>query len=162
MPKIIFILFISLFVNLARAIATMPTTGSCAFLITLPVPYGLVDVTSYAETGYNFMGIINFTSSTSGSLSGTFENAIYKTNGGPNLGPTSYLKDAVVSISPMNENNGFIGGSKFTINGIAKKVGFMPQQVQITLNAVATNSGNTILLQATGSTQTPGSGVCQF
>ena len=37
MPKIIFIILISLFFNLARAIATIPTSGSCAFLITLPV-----------------------------------------------------------------------------------------------------------------------------
>ena len=162
MPKIIFILFISLFVNLARAIATMPTTGSCAFLITLPVPYGLVDVTSYAETGYNFMGVINFTSSTSGSLSGTVENAIYKTNDGPGFGPPVYVKDAVVSISPMNDSNGFIGGSKLTVNGIGKKVGYSPKQVQFILNAVATNGGNTLLLQVTGTNIGPGSGVCQF
>jgi hypothetical protein len=131
-------------------------------LITLPVPYGLVDVTSYAETGYNFMGVINFTSSTLGSLSGSFENAIYKTNDSPNLGPPSYIKDAVVSISPMNDGNGFIGGSRLTVNGIAKKVGYSPKQVQFTLNAVAINGGNTLLLQVTGANIGPDSGICQF
>jgi hypothetical protein len=140
----------------------MPTTGSCAFLITLPVPYGLVDVTSYAETGYNFMGIINFTSSSSGILSGTVENAIYKTNDSPDFGPPVYVKDAVVSISPMTDSNGFIGGSKIIVNGIRKKAGTAPKQVQFILNAVATNGVNTILLQTSGTTPGPGSGVCQF
>ena len=60
------------------------------------------------------------------------------------------------------DSNGFIGGSKLTVNGIAKKIGYSPKQVQFTLNAVATNGGNTLLLQVTGANIGPGSGVCQF
>ena len=107
------------------------------------------------------MGVINFTSSTSGSLSGTVENAIYKTNDGPGFGPPVYVKDAVVSISPMNDINGFIGGSKLTVNGIGKKVGYSPKQVQFILNAVATNGGNTLFFMSAPTNTSTMNGACQ-
>jgi len=159
---IFFTLTILTFLNPARAVATFPTTGSCAFLITLPVPYGLVDVTSYAETGYNFMGIMTFNTSTSGTLSGVFENAVYKTNDSPALGPAAYVKDAAISIAPMNDSNGFVGGHKLTVSGTGK-IGSVTKQFTFILNAVATNNGNTLMLQTSGTTGPgPGTGVCQF
>lgn len=151
----------SLFITPVHAISPIPSSGSCAFLITFPVPYGLVDVTSYAETGYNFLGVIAFSSSTTGTLSGTVENAVYKTNGSPSLGPAAYIKDATVAIAPMTDSNGFSGGSKLTVTGAAK-IGSKSQQFTLVFNAVASNGGNTIMLQNSSPGPGPGSGVCQF
>jgi len=147
-----------------HAISTMPSSGTCAFLVTFPVPYGLANVTSYAETGYNLMGTITFTSSTTATFSMVAENAIYKTNGSPVLGSQATVKNAPATISPMTDANGFSGGSRITIEITAKKE---TQTITATViwNAVATNGGKTILLQGsrlTNGTGEPASGVCQF
>ena len=63
--KLLAVLLLSLTAasNAFAALPKFPTTGSCAFLITQPVPLG-ADVTALGETGYNFLGVINFTNAT--------------------------------------------------------------------------------------------------
>ncbi len=148
----------------AHAISTMPTSGTCAFLVTFPVPYGLANVTSYGETGYNLMGTITFTSATTATFNLVAENAIYKTNGSPVLGPSVTVKNAPATIAPMTDANGFLGGSKITIAITAKKE-TQTMTDTVIWNAVATNAGKTILLQGSRLTNglgEPASGVCQF
>jgi len=162
MKKTVLLFIVSfLLLKSAHAIASLPSVGTCAFLISLPVPYGLVDVSKYGATGYNFMGTLTFTSATSGQLSGIFENAVYKTNDSPGFGPSALIKDAAVSIAAMTDLNGFAGGSKLMVSGTATMSGTR-QQFTMVMNAVATNNGNTIMLQFSGTTPGPGSGVCQF
>ena len=147
-----------------HAISTMPTSGTCAFLVTFPVPYGLANVTSYGETGYNLMGTITFTSSAAATVSGIAENAIYKTDGSPVLGPQVTLKNAPATIAPMTDANGFLGGYKITIDITGRK-GSQTTTSTAIMNAVATNGGKTIMLQGTrltNGTGEPFSGVCQF
>ena len=49
----------------AFAVATFPTSGSCAMLVTMPVPYGK---TLGTTSGYNVLAVITFTSATAGTI----------------------------------------------------------------------------------------------
>lgn len=164
MQKYFYFMCALVIIGPAHAISTMPTSGTCAFLVTFPVPYGLANVTSYAETGYNIMGTITFTSATTATVSAIAENAIYKTDGSPVLGPQVTLKNAPATIAPMTDANGFAGGSKITTDITGKK-GSQSITATVVWNAVATNGGKTILLQGsrlTNGSGDPFSGVCQF
>ena len=145
------------------AIPKLPTKGSCGFLITQPVPLG-ANVTNLGETLYNLMGIINFTSSTTGTLSGYGADVIYQTINSPKMGTPTYMNNATVTIAPMSSNNGFVGGYIFTVSGTGVKNG-VGKAISFTLNAVPIIGGNALLLQLAGAPGTgpgPGSGTCEF
>ena len=145
------------------ALPKFPTTGSCAFLITQPVPLG-ADVTALGETGYNFLGVINFTNATTGTLSGYVVNPIYQTTNSPTLGNSGRINNATVKIAPMTINNGFVGGYVLSVTGTAVMNG-VNKAISFVINAVPAAGGNVLLLQFAGAPGTgpgPGSGSCEF
>ena len=163
--KLLAVLLLSLTAasNAFAALPKFPTTGSCAFLITQPVPLG-ADVTALGETGYNFLGVINFTNATTGTLSGYVVNPIYQTTNSPTLGNPGRITNASVKIAPMTINNGFVGGYTLTVLGTFIQNGIIVP-FSLVLNAVSVNAGNVLLLQmagAAGTTTGPGSGSCEF
>ncbi len=148
----------------ASALPPMPTTGNCAFLMSNPIPYGLADVNSYGETGFNFLGTLTFNSSTSASFSAHVVNVKYRTSGTPSLGPSAIVTNAPVSITPMTSSNGFIGGYILSVkltSASVKSASPMNGTQIMNINAVPVNSGNSVLLQFSDGAE-PGAGVCQF
>lgn len=145
--------------------AGMPTSGSCAFMMTLPVPYGAT-VTSFGGlTGYNLLGRMTFTSATTGSFSGRIVNPTFQTNNSPYIsaGGIIDLESFPMSIEPLSAGNGFTGGYKMTATG---RVG--GNAVFLEWTAVPNNNGKSILMVSSGVGTAsdprlgPGSGVCQF
>lgn len=134
----------------------MPTSGSCALLLTMPVPYGLLDVDSYQETGYNILGKLTFKSASEATFNGSVVNPTYRTMGSPTIHEedTIYLRNTAVVIQAMTSSDGFEGGYKLTFtHGIGKS---------FKLNAIPTNNTKTILLQSSSGGLEPASGVCQL
>lgn len=162
--KKLFASLLLLVTNAVYALPLMPTSGNCAFLISNPVPYGLADVNSYGETGFNFLGTLTFNSSTSASFSAHVVNAKYRTSGTPSVGPSAIVTNAPVSIAPMTSSNGFIGGYILSVKLTSATVK-SPNPVNGTqimnINAVPVNGGNSVLLQFSDGAE-PGAGVCQF
>lgn len=148
-------------VSNAHALLALPTTGSCGFLITEPVPYGMANVDAMGETGYNFMGVITFTSANSASLNGVYMNAVYSTRGSPQVRNPAYLNNAAISIYPLDANNGFVGGYRLVMSGQVMSANKPSEKVILNINALPVNGGKSLLLQFADGTQ-PGSGVCQF
>ena len=141
--------------------SAMPSSGSCAILLTLPVPYGK-NISSPYQTGYNLLGKLTFTSETTGVFNGSIVNASFNTTNSPYIdtsGGRTYLNNWSVSTATLNSSTGFTGGYKMTFSG---------SQGSFELLAVPTNDSQTILLQssATGTASDPGlgpgSGVCQL
>ena len=159
----ILLLTIAVTSNAFAALPKFPTTGSCAFLITQPVPLG-ADVTALGETGYNFLGVINFTNATTGTLSGYIVNPIYQTTNSPTLGNSGRITNANVKIAPMTINNGFVGGYVLSVTGTGVMNG-VNKAISFVINAVPAAGGNVLLLQFAGAPGTgpgPGSGSCEF
>lgn len=145
----------------AHALLALPTSGSCGFLITEPVPYGMANVDAMGETGYNFMGVITFNSANSASLNGVYMNAAYSTKDSPQVKAPAYINNASISIYPLDANNGFVGGYRLVVSGqviFGNKTG---GRANLNINALPVNGGKSLLLQFADGTQ-PGSGVCQF
>lgn len=132
----------------------MPTSGSCALMLTMPVPYGWTSMNN-SETGYNLLGKLTFASSTAAVFNGVVVNPRYRTNNSPSVDPADnfYLRNTPVTIQTMTSTNGFEGGYKLA---------FAINSTQIFyLNAVLANNSKTILLQSNGGIE-PASGVCQI
>jgi hypothetical protein len=144
--------------------AGMPSSGSCAFLMTLPVPYG-ASATAMGETGFNFIGKITFTSATTGAFSGRVINPTYQANNSPYILAKNILdfENIPMTIEAMNASNGFTGGYKMVAS--SKLNG---RSIYLEWTAVPNNNGKSILLVSSGVGTPdnpgvgPGSGVCQF
>ena len=144
----------------------MPTSGNCALLLTLPVPYGM-DVSKSSEdgpgtyqTGYNFIGIMSFTGGNSAKLSGKIINPTFNTKDSPYLASNStvIINEFLGLISPLSKFNGFEGGYLMTCTGNIKG-----KSKSLIMTGVPTNSGKTIVVVLSdGTSPGPGSGVCQF
>jgi len=147
----------------------IPSSGSCALLMTLPIPYGFNvanntnrnNVTGVYQTGFNFIGKINFNSSSAGTFSGQGINQTYNSINSPFIDTNNgvmYLNDWTVAIAPMTSANGFVGGYTFTFSG---------SQGGFKLVGVPSNGGNTIVFISAGIGTSnnpgvgPGTGVCQ-
>lgn len=151
------------FVNSCFAQSTMPTSGSCALLLTLPVPFGSNLVNN--PTGYNFIGRLTFNSATTGSLSGRVVNPTYQLTDSPYISSQSIMdfENLPVNIEALNSSNGFTGGYKISINGRVNG-----RNIYLEFTGVPSNNGKSILLISSGvGTPSnpgvgPGSGVCQF
>lgn len=147
----------------SSSLTAMPSNGTCALLVTLPVPY--LSTSTLGQTGYNLIGVLSFTNSTSGTFSGSIVNPTYTSSNSPYIsaGSTLYLNNFTVSVATLTASNGFAGGYKLTFSGSIANMG----QATFDFIGVPTNSGKTILLQSSsvGTAQNPGlgpaSGVCQ-
>lgn len=165
-------LFIAIFsIGLSGSFAqvAMPTNGSCALMLTLPIPYGFDvgsnvnrnNVRGVYETGYNFIGTIQFSGSSSVKLSGLIINPTFNINDSPYIAQNSsvIINDLPGSVQALNRSNGFDGGYKFIFSGSLSN----GKVVGMVMTGVATNGGKTIMLVLSeGSGPGPGSGVCQF
>lgn len=145
----------------AHALLALPTSGSCGFLITEPVPYGMANVDAMGETGYNFMGVITFNSANSATLNGVYMNAAYSSQNSPQLKTPAYINNGAISIYPLDANNGFVGGFRLVVSAQATAPNKPTVKANLNINALPVNGGKSILLQFADGTQ-PGSGVCQF
>jgi hypothetical protein len=144
--------------------SAIPTGGTCALLLTLPVPYG-VTVSSY-QTGYNFIGQITFLSATTAKFSGRGVNPTFNKDDSPYIAADGVgildLNDWNVTITPMTSTNGFGGGYLLNFSGSA-----LGGQKNFSLTGVPANNGKTIMLVSTGNGTAsnpglgPGSGLCQ-
>ena len=119
-----------------------PTTGTCAMLVTQPVPYG---ATVPHEKAYNILATLTFTGATTGTVSYVSARANYATTG-----VTAGTPEIGISL-PFTIATGPIAGSKtfsFTDTGST-----------VTASMYAVNGDKTILVQGSNDLF---SGVCQF
>lgn len=144
----------------------IPSSGTCALLMTLPIPYGFNVATNDRPftTGYNVIGQITFLNSSTGKFSGRIVNPSFNTSNSPYIteGGILNLNNFDVNITALNSSSGFSGGYQFNFSGT-----YQTQQIGFTLTGVPANNGKTIMLVSTGSGQAnnpgfgPGSGLCQ-
>lgn len=149
-----------------HAISTIPSSGTCAYLITLPVPLGIT-IFPYTGTGYNVMGILTFTSASAGTMSGVVVNVTYKTSNSPSYEHSVIFTNLPFTVTSMTTSNGFLGGYILSASGTGFKTiaPNTPISANLSFNVASVNSGKTLMMQFTGSggpEPGPGSGVCQF
>jgi hypothetical protein len=154
--------------------SVMPASGSCAMLMSLPVPYGFdvganttnSGVRGVYQTGYNLIGQIVFNNSSSGIFSGRIINPTFNTANSPFIdanGGSLDLNGLLVQITPMNSTSGFAGGYTFAFSGQHQN-----RPVAFDLTGVPSNGGKTILMVSSGAGTSnnpgigPGSGICQL
>lgn len=132
----------------------MPTSGSCAMMLTMPVPYGWTSMNN-SETGYNLLGKLTFNSANAATLNGVIVNPRYRTDNSPSVDVADnfYLTNTPVTIQAMTASNGFEGGYKlsFAVNSTTT----------FYVNAIPANNSKTILMQTNGGLE-PASGICQL
>ncbi|HEY0721072.1 MAG TPA: hypothetical protein VGE50_07455 [Gammaproteobacteria bacterium] len=119
-----------------------PTSGTCAMLVTKPVPAGAL--TPYNNT-YNILATLTFTGATSGTVHFNAMGVTYDTTG-----PAVSVADSQTSTAAGLSfviTDGPIPGSKLLDGGNLK------------MNLYAVNGGKTILVQGASDLF---SGVCQF
>jgi hypothetical protein len=120
-----------------------PTTGTCAMLVTQPVPYG---ATVPHSTGYNILATLTFTSATAGTIEYVGARATYATTGitagAPNTGSWPFT----IAAGPIDGSKTF----SFTDTAYSQT---------ISGNMYAVNGDRTILVQGANDLF---SGVCQF
>lgn len=118
-----------------------PTSGTCAMLITSPVPYG---VSLPHSEGYNILATLTFTGATTGTVNYVSARATYSTTGvsagTPEIGSVPFT----VAAGPIP------GSMTVTVN---------PGVDSTTTHMVAVNGDRTILVQGGNDLF---SGVCQF
>lgn len=154
---------------------SMPTSGTCGFMINLPIPYGVnvaanngSDGNGTFTTGGSILGTLTFTSATTVSFTAAIVNPVYNSSNSPKLYESHniFINDGTITISQMTSSNGFTGGYYFGflghINGGSNIGGWHA-------NVVPTNSGKTLLIQLANDSDPnnndgvgPGSGICQF
>lgn len=179
-----FLLFV--FVNTSSLHATevnvMPSSGTCSFMINLPVPYG-VDISTRGggtsnhpfgtyDTGGSLMGTITFTSSAGGSFTGTIVNPLYQVSESPSLRSVDnvFFNGGTITITAMTAADGFVGGYKMVFRGTATGSDrFIGRVGEWEANVLPSNNGKTLLIQLANNTLPnenygigPGTGVCQF
>ena len=124
-----------------------PTTGTCAMLVTKPVPYG---ATVPHDSGYNVLATLTFTGATTGTISYVSARANYT-----DLGVFADVVETRINL-PFTIATGPIPGSKtltFTDSST-------PGTTALVANMYAVNGDKTIMVQ--GSNNDLFSGVCQF
>ena len=132
----------------AFAVSTMPTSGSCAMLVTQPVPVGVT--APFNDSGYNILAVLTFISATAGTID-YYETRVDYTAGGVAMNASASETGVAFAIAPL-------GG---TAPAAARSFTFTPSGGggSLVANAIAVNGGNTILIQGSS---VPFSGVCQF
>lgn len=150
----------------------MPSSGTCSFLINLPVPYGLDPSLLPYKTGGSFMGKITFSSASTGTLVGAVVNPTYEDNKNPSIyaKDNRYINDGVVTFTTMTQSNGFEGGILMKVSATYKDdlSGLPSFHSLFEANISPVNGGKTIFMQITNTNYEsnggpgPGTGVCQF
>jgi len=133
--------------NAFAALPAFPTSGSCAMLVTQPVPYG---ASLPANAGYNMLAIITFTSATAATIEFVATRLNYATTGAT-VDPT-HPSDAGVAVTITPVANGPTSGRRISFTPTGSPAALMA-------NAIAVNGGSTILIQGESDAF---SGVCQF
>ena len=127
----------------APSVFAFPTTGTCAMLVTQPVPYG---ATVPHSKGYNILATLTFTSATTGTVSYVNARATYDTTG-----VTAGIPE--IGSFPFTIATGPIAGSKtFSFTDPI-------DSSTLTASMYAVNGDKTILVQGSNDLF---SGVCQF
>jgi hypothetical protein len=135
-------------VNSAFAVAAFPTSGSCAMLVTQPVPYG---ASLPYNAGYNNLAIITFSSATAATITFHETRLDYKTTGPTVTATHATEANVAATIAPLVAPAPVEGRSiTFTVAGGGGT---------LIANAIAVNGGSTILIQGESEAF---SGVCQF
>ncbi len=120
-----------------------PTTGTCAMLVTQPVPYG---ASLPHSSGYNILATLTFTSAAAGTVNYFSARATYATTGTTVGTPETGSWPFTIAAGP-------IGGSK-TFSFTDTVYG-----TTVTANMYAVNGDKTVLVQGSSDLF---SGVCQF
>jgi hypothetical protein len=171
LKKIFTVIFV-LSTSIANALPAMPSSGTCAFLITQPVPLVIKNY-PFKGTGYNFMGTLNFTNASSGIMNLVVVNVTYNNQDSPQYEHSVVANNVPFTVSQMTTSNGFLGG--FVLKAIQSPASTAFKTTTPTTaingiglyaNVVPVNEGKSILMQLSatkaGEGPGPGSGVCQF
>ena len=118
-----------------------PTTGTCAMLVTQPVPYG---ASVPHSKGYNILATLTFTSAMAGTVNYVNARATYATTGVSAATPEIGNFPFTLVAGP------FAGSMTVTLN---------PTSDPVTAHMYAVNGDKTILVQGSSDLF---SGVCQF
>lgn len=137
-------------VSNAFAVATFPTSGSCAMLITKPVPAG---ATMPHTAVYNMIAILTITSATAATLTYGQTVVDYTVNG-YSVNPAIRRTAADVPVR-IEAPAGMPEGTR----GLIVSPPDLPVGQTIDATAVAVNGGSTLLIQGNNDAF---SGVCQF
>lgn len=138
-------------VSNAFAVAAFPTSGSCAMLVTKPVPVG---ATMPHSATYNMIAILTITSATAATLTYGQTVVDYTVNGysvNPAIRRTA--ADVPVRIEAP------AGMPEGTRGLIVSAPNLPPGMTSVDATAIAVNGGSTILIQGNNDAF---SGVCQF
>jgi hypothetical protein len=130
----------------AFAVSAFPSSGSCAMLVTQPVPVG---ANMPHNSGYNILAVLTFTSATAGTIDFYGVRVNYTITG--------------YSVDPTPETGSAI---PFTVGTLvppapsaARSITFTTAGGTLVANAIAVNGGSTVLIQGASDAF---SGVCQF
>lgn len=122
-----------------------PATGTCAMLVTQPVPYGATDPHS---KGYNILATLTFTSAMGGTVSYVSARATYATTGVTAGTPETGSFPFTIATGPA----ALVGSKTFSFTDTV-------YGSTVTANMYAVNGDKTILVQGANDLF---SGVCQF
>ena len=146
----------------------MPSSGSCSFMINSPVPFGLDPRFLPYTTGGGGIGILTFTSSTTGTVVGAIVSPRYKSDGSPEIRAidNEYI-NGTFTVVPMTSTNGFVGGYRmfFSVSILSSDNSVRVKPFEA--NVLPSNGGKTIMMLLANSSPTdegvgPGTGLCQF
>lgn len=160
-------LTVALFATKAFAVASLPSSGTCGFNMAATYPFTGVQLITAADAAngpLNFLGTLTFTSASGGTFALNMVNqkACGFTSTNSNGGSTCPGNAVTYTNSQSQVTGTFTVGAGPISNSSALTLS--PSGGGSTVvNAIATNNGNTILLQKFDSTSTSGHiGVCQF
>ena len=122
-----------------------PTTGTCAMLVTQPVPYG---ATVPHSKGYNILATLTFTSAAGGTVSYVSARATYDTTGVTAGTPETGTFPFTIATGPA----ALVGSKTFSFTDTT-------YSSTVTASMYAVNGDKTILVQGSNDLF---SGVCQF
>lgn len=131
----------------AFALSSFPTTGSCAMLVTVPVPLGQTIPAN--NVSYNIIAVLDFAA---GTLKAANTRVDYTTTGvvlngtGASGAEGTFTVAALATPAPTEAR-------RLTVSITS------PSASTFKANAIAVNGGNTILIQGDSE---PFSGVCNF
>ncbi|MDH4192277.1 MAG: hypothetical protein OEW21_18975 [Betaproteobacteria bacterium] len=137
-------------VSSAFAVSAFPSSGSCAMLVTQPVPVG---ATVPFQAGYNIIAVLTFTSATGGTIDYAGTHVNYTSNGYTVVPSTAQSSGTGIPFA--------VAALAATAPSAARSITFTPtgSATPIVANAIAVNGGSTVLIQGASDAF---SGVCQF
>jgi len=155
------------FATNALAVAALPTTGTCGFTLSASYPFIGVQANSSQTTArgsLNFLGTLSFTSATAGTF---VLNSVQQDACGSGATNSNITGCNVPGTTLYANTQNLFTGSFAVGTGRATNFSMLTLTPSgggsLILNAIATNNGNTILLQKYDAVSNAGGiGVCQF